>query len=81
MDLPELKRRTSGRMCLWGGVCGYLTVERGAPEEVREQVRRSLSILGRGGGFILSPVTNVREDNERVWRNLDAMIETWRSLR
>jgi len=26
-------------------------------------------------------VTNVREDNERVWRNLDALIHEWRALR
>lgn len=81
MNLTELKRKTAGRMCLWGGVCGYLTVECGTAEEIRGQVRQAISTLGPGGGFILSPVTNVREDNEQVWRNLSALIDAWRSLR
>jgi uroporphyrinogen decarboxylase len=81
MDLGVLREETAGTMCLWGGVCGYLTVECGNPEDIREQTHRSISTLGPGGGFILSPVTNVREDNERVWRNLETLIDTWRSLR
>jgi len=81
MDLRALKQRTAGRMCLWGGVCGYLTLERATPQEVAAQVRRSSAALAPGGGFILAPVTNVREDSPLVWRNIEAMIETWRSLR
>ncbi|MDP6779851.1 MAG: uroporphyrinogen decarboxylase family protein [Candidatus Latescibacteria bacterium] len=81
MDLQTLKEKSRGRICLWGGVCGYLTMEEGSPEDVREQVRQAVSILAPGGGFILSPVTNVREDNERVRANVDALIDEWRSLR
>jgi len=81
MDLGALKRKARGRMCLWGGVCGYLTVECGTPEEVRQQVRDAIVTLGPGGGLILAPVTNVREDNARVWRNLEALVETWREMR
>jgi uroporphyrinogen-III decarboxylase len=81
MDLALLKEKTKGRMCLWGGVCGYLTVECGTPDDIREQVRRSMSILAPGGGFILAPVTNVREDTERAWENVRALIDTWRELR
>lgn len=81
MDLAALKARAAGRMCLWGGVCGYLTVERGTQEEIRHQVRQAISVLAPGGGFILSPVTNVREDNPRVWANLDALIDEWKATR
>jgi uroporphyrinogen decarboxylase len=81
MDLTELKRKAAGRLCLWGGVCGYLTMERGTPDEIREQVRDAISVLAPGGGCILAPVTNVREDNEHVWRNLHAMIDSWRQER
>jgi hypothetical protein len=76
MDLAELKRKASGRMGLWGGVCGYLTVECGTPDEIRKQVRDAISTLGPDG-FILAPVTNVREDNDRVWVNLNTLIATW----
>ncbi len=81
MDLAALKRKAAGRLCLWGGVCGYLTVERGTQQEIEEQVRQAIAVLGRGGGLILSPVTNVREDNARVWANLHALVDAWRRLR
>ena len=29
MDFHALKRQAAGKMCVWGGVCGYLTVELG----------------------------------------------------
>ena len=81
MDLQVLKEKSRGKICLWGGVCGYLTMEEGTPEDVREQVRQAISVLAPGGGFILSPVTNVREDNERVWANIEALIGEWRTHR
>ena len=81
MDLAALKQRASGRMCLWGGVCGYLTMERGTEEEIRHQVRQAISTLAPGGGFILAPVTNVREDNPQVWANVTALIDEWRARR
>jgi len=81
MDLAALKRKVTGRMCVWGGVCGYFTVECGTPEDIRQQVRQAISTLAPGGGFILAPVTNVREDNPRVWANLDALIDEWKATR
>jgi hypothetical protein len=68
-------------MCLWGGVCGYLTMERGTEEEIRHQVRQAISTLAPGGGFILAPVTNVREDDPQVWANVTALIDEWRARR
>jgi hypothetical protein len=68
-------------MCLWGGVCGYLTVELGTTDEIRAQVRQAVATLAPGGGFILAPVTNVREDNPQVWANLEALIDEWRAVR
>lgn len=81
MDMPLLKQKASGKMCLWGGVCGYLTVECGTPAQITEQVRQAISILSPGGGFILAPVTNIRADTERAWENVRALIEAWRSMR
>jgi uroporphyrinogen decarboxylase len=80
MDIRLLKQKASGKMCLWGGVCGYLTVECGTSEQIAEQVRQAISILSPGGGFILAPVTNIRADTERAWENVRTMIEVWQSL-
>jgi hypothetical protein len=81
MDLRALKRQAADKMCLWGGVCGYLTVERGTPEDIATEVRQAISILAPGGGFILAPVTNVRADTPRAWENVRTMIRVWRSVR
>ena len=78
-DFALLKQKTRGRMCLWGGVNGCVTIEMGAPDEVREAVRSAMTALAPGGGFILSPVDNVIRYDEHVKRNVQALIETWRS--
>ncbi len=78
-DLEEAEKKLGGKVCLWGGVNGHLTVERGTQARVREEVRRALTVLGPGGGFVLSPVDNVREDTVRTKENVVALIDEWRS--
>ena len=79
-DLEKTKAVLKDRICLWGGVNGHLTVELGSKEETREEVRRAMRLLGEGGGFILSPVDNVREDTERSRQNVTALIDEWRKI-
>jgi uroporphyrinogen-III decarboxylase len=79
-ELAEIKRRTVGRMALWGGVNGFLTVEQGEEQEVREAVRQALSVLAPAGGFILSPVDNVTADTPTTWRNVAALIDEWQKF-
>jgi hypothetical protein len=79
-DLEKAKAQLGGKVCLWGGVNGHLTVEAGTGDEVRAEVRRALGILGPGGGFILSPVDNVRENTARSQANVDILIDEWRRL-
>jgi len=74
------KCRAAGR-ALWGGVSGAVTVERGSQAETEAAVRRALEVLGQGGGFILSPVDNVREDTENAWRNTRALLAAWKKYR
>ncbi len=79
-DLYELKRAAGGRLCLWGGVSGAMTVEMGTEEEVRAAVRRAIKALGPRG-LILSPVDNLTVDAPRTWRNVDVLIDEWRQRR
>jgi uroporphyrinogen-III decarboxylase len=76
-DLAALKQKTSGRMCLWGGVNGHLTVEMGTPAEIKGEVEQAMETLAPGGGFILSPVDNVRQFTPTIERNVSALIEAW----
>jgi uroporphyrinogen-III decarboxylase len=78
-DLDEAKAKLGGRVCLWGGVNGHLTVEHGSPEAVRGEVAAALQSLGPDG-FILSPVDNVREDTEQARANVKTLIKTWQDL-
>ncbi len=79
-DLVEMRRGTAGRLALWGGVNGFVTVERGTPEAVREAVREAMAALGPIG-LVLSPVDNVTDSSDRVWANIEAFIDEWRRLR
>ena len=79
-DLEEIKRKASGRIALWGGVNGYGTVEQGTEQDVRAQVRRAMQVLSPGGGFILSPVENVRDTSQHAWTNTLALVDEWQRL-
>jgi len=78
-DLEATKRILGGRVCLWGGVNGHLTVEQGTPEAVKGEVAAAMASLGPDG-FILSPVDNIRQDTPVAMRNVDVLINTWQAL-
>lgn len=80
-DLPALAKKARGRMCLWGGVNGHLTVENGNPATVQAEVEQALRLLAPGGGFILSPVDNIREVSPQIEANVGALIAAWQRLR
>ena len=71
----------SRKKALWGGVSGSVTVELGTKKETEEAVVDALKELDRGGGFVLSPVDNVREDTPRTWGNTKVFIDTWKRYR
>lgn len=79
-DIAIAKQQLAGKVALWGGVNGHLTVEQSAEEAVRQEVRTAMETLAPGGGFILSPVDNVREDTPISRRNVTALIDEWRKV-
>jgi len=79
-DMVAMRDKVRGRMCLWGGVNGFVTVERGSEDDVRREVRTALEVYGRDG-FILSPVDNVTDASAETWRNVNALIDEWRARR
>lgn len=78
-DLPEARRRLGGDVALWGGVNGHLTVEQGSEDDVRAEVREAIDALGPNG-FILSPVDNVRLDDEATRTKVAALIDEWQAV-
>jgi hypothetical protein len=79
-DMALMRERTRGRMALWGGVNGFVTVEMGADEEIRDAVAEAVDTLGPPG-FILSPVDNVRDPSDDTMRRVDVFVDAWRRMR
>jgi len=78
--LEAVRSSLGGKVGLWGGVSGPLTVERGTEEEVRAAVEAAIASLAPTGRFILSPVDNVTERTEVAWRNVEVFVDTWRRM-
>lgn len=77
MEPESLKSRFGDRITFWGGgVDTQQTLPFGTPEQVREEVRERIRILGKDGGFIFNPIHNVQSGTPV--ENLLAMYETLR---
>jgi uroporphyrinogen-III decarboxylase len=76
-DMALIKRKAGAKMCLWGGVSGAITIERGTEQEIRQATSQAISTLGPMG-FVLSPIDNITEDQPKTWQNLDIYIDEWR---
>lgn len=75
MDPMEIKREFGRDLVLRGGVSTQKTLAYGTPEEVSEEVKRVMGILGEGGGYICSPGHPVLQDDIPA-ENIIAMYET-----
>jgi hypothetical protein len=78
--LEAVRDSLGGRIALWGGVSGALTIERGSEADVRAAVEKAITCLGPTGRFILSPVDNVTERTEVARQNIAVLVDTWRRM-
>jgi uroporphyrinogen decarboxylase len=60
MDRAMLKRQFGAQIIFHGAVDNQYTLPFGTVEEVRQEVRDNLRILGDGGGYILAPCHNIQ---------------------
>ncbi len=80
MDPAELKKEFGRRLCFYGGVDLQQILSRGTPQEVSNEVKRLIDILGEDGGYILGPGhTYIQVDSPL--ENILAMYETAASYR
>jgi hypothetical protein len=75
-DMPLMKQKLGGQICLWGGVSAAVTVERGTEDQIRAAVGQAIQTLGPDG-LILSPVDNITVDDPQTWNNISIFIEAW----
>ena len=76
MDPAWLKDGFGDRLCFEGGVSVQTTLPFGTAEEVREEVRERIRVLGRGGGYILGPSHYIQAGTPP--ENIVAMFDTAR---
>ena len=73
MDVFEIKRRHGHDMTFYGGISIQQTLPFGTVQQVREEVRRLIEIVGANGGYIASPSHDIPADAKP--ENIAAMIE------
>jgi uroporphyrinogen decarboxylase len=76
MDIFELKRRFGSQVTFHGGIGVQSVLPFGTPQEVRDMTRKTIEIMGAGGGYICCTSHNVRP--ETPWANILAFVETVR---
>lgn len=62
MDFKRIKDTWGDSLCFHGGIDIQGVLPMGTPDEVRAEVRRAASILGRDGGYILCASHNIQND-------------------
>lgn len=77
MDLHEMKARYGGALTFYGGVSIQQLLPFASPEQVRDEARKLMDDLGRGGGFIIAPSHDITGDIPLD--NILALIETVRA--
>ncbi len=73
MDVFAIKERWGRDVTLMGTVGVQSTFRFGTPGEVKEMIREQVEVLGKGGGFVLSPANAVEPDVP--WENIVAFFE------
>jgi len=73
LDLVCLKEKYGDLLTFWGGVSIQQTLPFGTCEEVREEVRERVRVLGRNGGYVVCPAHNLM--SSIPWDNVLAFVD------
>jgi uroporphyrinogen decarboxylase len=77
-DTAALKARFGNKVVFWGGIDTQHVLLYGSVEEVEAEIRKRISDLGPGGGFVVAPVHNIQPDVSP--ENILAMAEATRKF-
>jgi uroporphyrinogen decarboxylase len=62
MDSSKLAAEFGDRLSFWGGIDSQTVLPKGATDDVKAEVRRCISDLAPGGGYIVGAVHNIQPD-------------------
>jgi uroporphyrinogen decarboxylase len=76
-DLSGLKKRFGKNIIFCGGIDTHRVLPQGTTEDVREEVKRVIDLLGEAGGYMVSSVHTIMNDvpPENVLAMVDAVLE------
>ena len=77
MNPYEMKKQFGGDLTFLGGMSVQRLLPFGAPQQIRDETRRLMECVGRGGGFIIGPSHDMPGDIPL--ENMTAFIETVRN--
>jgi uroporphyrinogen decarboxylase len=77
MEPERLKKEFGDRLSFWGAIDTRDVLPFRSPKEVREEVRRMIDVMGKGGGYVLTSVQSIQA--EVPPENIAAMFEEARS--
>ncbi len=74
MEAERLKKDFGNDITFWGGGADTRHIlNRGTPQEVKDDVRRRIDIFAPGGGFVFNTIHNTLSDVPP--ENIEAMFE------
>jgi uroporphyrinogen decarboxylase len=77
MDIFEVKKKFGRDLTFCGAISLQKTLPFGTVEQVKDEVRMLIDVLGKDGGYIASPSNDTPPDAKP--ENIDAMIQVLRN--
>lgn len=78
MEPQWLKDTYGDKLIFFGGICVQELLPRGTIEEIKDEIKRRNTILGKKGGFLLAPAHNIQYDTPL--ENIFAMFEAVKEI-
>ena len=76
---PEFLKNEFGKdLMFFGGICIQELMPYATPKQIKDEVKRRVEILGKGGGYIIAPAHNIQDDTPV--ENILAFFEAVRGL-
>ncbi len=77
-DLKSIKEKYGKKLCFWGTISTQQALPNLTPLEIEKIIADTVKIMGKGGGFIISPTHAIPQDVPV--ENVMAMIECFKKL-
>lgn len=79
IDLGKVKSAFENKIAVIGGLNAPITLDRGTPEAIRQEVFDAVRALGPGGGLALTPAESIYATTS--WESIETLIAAWKEVR